>query len=218
MASLTNWFISKAATLPKVERLLTWTLPALMIPTLGFLTNKQDQLHNFVRDFTRYTFGAALFLAPGLLLDIPVVHKALPKALRSVFEAEPRVKAFAQFTVGIVANLAYVGIGAEKLAQWVDTQWKKTQPDRPQNINPPPRSHSALQDATVLSSPVLLPQVPQTLPVSRLNIVSSSPSFSQQPVKNRPTSLSNSAFINPYQSPSLFRLSDSSSYTQPIRY
>jgi hypothetical protein len=117
--------VSKAASLftpQKTERLiqtLTWVAPAAVIPTLRFVqdTRQRPEMSKelFVRDFTTYSIGAALFL--GLSIASEKLYQSL-----KLFKGNNNKIKFAAFMTGLVPYLLYSGIGALKIAEKFKTK------------------------------------------------------------------------------------------------
>lgn len=90
---------------PVIKDVLTWTAPALLIPTLRYFQDPPEQRKElFLRDASTYSAGAALFLGLGLL------GKRLLNRW-GTFKT-PATRDLVAFLVALAANILYAGVGA----------------------------------------------------------------------------------------------------------
>lgn len=96
--------------LPVVKEVLTWTAPAVLIPSLRYSQDSQEQRKElFLRDASTYSFGAILFLSMGLLgRNLMRRHK--------VFNTQ-EARDFVAFLIALGGNILYAGIGAPRLSK-----------------------------------------------------------------------------------------------------
>lgn len=99
---------------PKLESLLSWGLPPLIIPLLRWFQDPPElRWKLFTRDFTTYSIGTCLFLGGRSLLR---------KALKGFIPNEG-TRELSAFLIALGGNLAFAGIGALKISKWIEAQW-----------------------------------------------------------------------------------------------
>lgn len=115
--------------LSKLETIITWTAPALFIPSLRVFNDPpKERKKLFVRDFTTYSIGTTLFF-----VSKSIAYNLLNKVIKNEGK-----KNFASFMVAITSNIMYAGVGAVKLSQFIDKKYSirnEQQKNNPLNIN-----------------------------------------------------------------------------------
>ena len=116
------------------ERLATWCLPMVTVPFLSAWASKGDEhkVESFVRDATRYVAGTGVFFGVENLASQAFKAVSSPSA---VMAGRPQ---FTAMLTGLGATIGFNSFGAERLASVVAGKWRKTHPDRPENVIPPP--------------------------------------------------------------------------------
>jgi hypothetical protein len=136
--------ISAFLTPQKVKSLtqtLTWTAPAVVIPSLRFVQDVKARPETanelFIRDFTSYAIGATCFLVGKYL-----ANKGFKAA--GLFKND-HLREFTAFLTGLTGYLLYSGIGALKVAN----HFSKT--DRKSLLAQKISQHALKEDAPALS-------------------------------------------------------------------
>jgi hypothetical protein len=155
--------------MPSIETtrtLLTWTAPALAIPTLRYTQDDRDQRKTlFIRDLSTYTIGAALFLVSEI-------------AFRKLFQGQklaPKTTELGAFILALTLNILYAGMGAVQLSHWFNRHYgdpaqSATDPDKKAEPKPtppaasghsnPPKSPSGPVNLSSTPSPYIPPATP----------------------------------------------------------
>lgn len=95
---------------PSIQKILTWTAPAIAIPGLRYTQDTHLQRKElFIRDASTYSIGAGLFFAAEWLA------KKLLDCGNMIQNLERRN--LAAFMVGLTVNLLYAGIGAVRISK-----------------------------------------------------------------------------------------------------
>lgn len=99
-----------ASAKPSIQKILTWTAPAIAIPGLRYTQDTHLQRKElFIRDASTYSIGAGLFFAAEWaakkLLDCGNIIKNMER------------RELVAFMVGLTVNLLYAGIGAVRLSK-----------------------------------------------------------------------------------------------------
>jgi hypothetical protein len=98
------------STQPMIQKVLTWTAPAIAIPALRYTQDTHLQRKElFIRDASTYSIGALLFLGTEWAAKKLFDHTNLIQNLAR--------RDLAAFMVGLTVNLLYAGIGAVRLSQ-----------------------------------------------------------------------------------------------------
>lgn len=135
----------KPEALPQLETVLTWTLPALLIPPLAYKSNdKNNQNVVFARELTRYSLGTSAFLGAhsGTLALVEKLAPAWPA----------NVKRFAAFAAGMTSNITYVGALSEKVTHWFNGKFLEKTPGSTTSL---PHQRTADTVGTVASGKAL---------------------------------------------------------------
>lgn len=152
--------------MPSIETtrtLLTWTAPALAIPTLRYTQDDRGQRNAlFIRDLSTYTIGASIFLVSDM-------------AFRKLFHGlklAPKTAELGAFILALTLNILYAGMGAVQLSHWFNRHYgdpsqasdkpdKFDKPDKKAEPKPtPPPGSSASSNASPQASPYVPPYNP----------------------------------------------------------
>lgn len=116
MSTVSN--LSKLPITKKYEitkNILTWSVPPIVIPALRFYQDPPDERKKlWVRDFTTYSIGAAIFLATELAANFFLKRSKLIR--------KENQRNFTSFLAGLIANQLYAGIGAVKLSKIISAK------------------------------------------------------------------------------------------------
>jgi hypothetical protein len=100
----------------KADQAIVWLIPTLCVPSIRFFQDPVTERKKlFVRDFSTYAIGAALFFMVARFSD-EVLKKTIQDTTR---------RYLASIFAGTAASVVFCGIGAVRLSQWMGRKFQE---------------------------------------------------------------------------------------------